>query len=160
METDCGKSIDDGSGTLEESEIEPCLKDDSAADFAEVMRAMDDLEPGDVLIIGADGALALSTEPHQSNVMGVYSTDPSYIGGAQFLGEPGYVPLAVVGIVPVKVSAENGPISPGDLLTTSSMPGHAMRCVGFELCFGTTIGKALEGLDSGTGVIMMMVVLQ
>lgn len=38
------------------------------------------------------------------------------------------VPLAVVGIVPCKVTTENGPILVGDLLVTSSTPGYAMKC--------------------------------
>ena len=79
------------------------------------------------------------------------------------LGRTGEVPrlaLAVVGVVTVKVSAENGPIAPGDLLVASGTAGHAMRCVGVDKCFGRTIGKALEGLDAGTGTIRMLVVLQ
>jgi len=36
------------------------------------------------------------------------------------------IPLAIVGIVPCKVVAENGPIVPGDLLVMSSTPGYAM----------------------------------
>ena len=55
---------------------------------------------------------------------------------------------------------ENGAIRPGDLLTTSATPGHAMRCQGVERCFGRTIGKALEGLDAGTGAIKVLVMLQ
>jgi len=66
--------------------------------------------------------------------------------------------LAVLGVVPVKASAENGPIEPGDLLTTSSTPGHAMRADHFV--GGAIIGKALEGLSEGTGVIKMLVMLQ
>ncbi len=37
------------------------------------------------------------------------------------------IPLAIVGIVPCKVSAENGPIEVGDLLVTSATPAHAMK---------------------------------
>ena len=72
------------------------------------------------------------------------------------------VPVAVLGIVPVKVTDENGPVQPGDLLTTSSAAGHAMRCDGLALCFGRTLGKALEGLPAGqhTGVIQVLVSLQ
>jgi hypothetical protein len=82
------------------------------------------------------------------------------VGGGQYLDNPDYAPLAVVGVVPLKVSTKNGIINPGDLLTTSSTPGHAMRCEGFENCFGNTIGKALEGFDGNTGIIRMLVVLQ
>jgi hypothetical protein len=37
-----------------------------------------------------------------------------------------------------------------------------MRCAGLELCFGRTLGKALEGLPAGqsTGVIQVLVTLQ
>jgi hypothetical protein len=65
--------------------------------------------------------------------------------------------MAVVGIVPCKVSAENGPIAPGDLLVTSSTPGHGMRDANPRV--GTVIGKALESLESGTGVIRVLVTL-
>jgi hypothetical protein len=60
------------------------------------------------------------------------------------------------------VTDENGPVQPGDLLTTSSTAGHAMRCEGLELCFGRTLGKALEALPAGehSGVIQMLVSLQ
>ncbi len=130
-----------------------------AADFAELLPAGQGLEPGDVLCVGLDGALARCTEAYQGSVVGVYSTRPGFVGGAA--GDTaGKVPLAVVGVVPIKASAENGPIAPGDLLVASGTVGHAMRGVGAEACFGRTIGKALEGLDAGTGVILMLVVLQ
>jgi hypothetical protein len=138
-----------------------------AADFAEMMPAVDGLEAGDVLVIGPDGRLTLSTEPYQASVAGVYSTRPGFLGGQPVDEElTNHVPLAVVGIVPVKVSAENGPIRPGDLLTTSTIPGHAMLATPIVLDghtfypSGVVIGKALEALDEGTGVIQMLVVLQ
>ncbi|WP_162015840.1 hypothetical protein [Chloroflexus aurantiacus] len=131
-----------------------------AADFAEMLPAVSGLEPGDVLVIGADGRLARSTQPYQATVVGVYSTRPGFIGGQPVDGNlEGHIPLAVVGVVPVKVSTENGPIQPGDLLVASATPGHAMRA-GTNPPQGTVIGKALEGLDDGTGVIRMLVVLQ
>ena len=92
-------------------------------------------------------------------MVGVFSTQPGYLGGGEFMGQDGYVPLAVVGVAPVKASAENGPIQPGDLLTSSGMLGHAMRA-GENPPTGTVIGKALQALENGTGVIQMLVVLQ
>ncbi|MGB9873233.1 MAG: hypothetical protein ACPLYD_16450, partial [Anaerolineae bacterium] len=131
-----------------------------ASDFAEMLPAVDGLEPGDVLVIGADGKLARSTQPYQPTVVGVYSTRPGFVGGQPEEGKPeGHIPLAVVGVVPVKASAENGPIRPGDLLVASSTPGHAMRA-GPNPSVGTVVGKALERLDKGTGVILMLVMLQ
>jgi hypothetical protein len=131
-----------------------------AADFAELLPAVPGLEPGDVLVVGADGKLARSTQAYQPTVVGVYSTRPGFVGGQPVEGErEGHIPLAVVGVVPVKASAENGPIRPGDLLVASSIPGHAMKA-GPNPPVGTVIGKALEGLDEGTGIIRMLVMLQ
>jgi hypothetical protein len=130
------------------------------ADFAELFPAVEGLEPGDVLVIGPDGRLTRSTQAYQSTVVGVYSTKPGLVGGATDDTDwAGKVPLAIVGIVPVKASAENGPIRPGDLLAAAATPGHAMHA-GPDPRPGTVIGKALEGLEKGTGVIRMLVMLR
>ena len=76
------------------------------------------------------------------------------------------IPMAITGIVPCKVSDENGPIEIGDLLVTSSTSGHAMKAKAVEIGGieihrpGTVIGKALEELRSGKGVIEVLVCLQ
>jgi hypothetical protein len=57
-----------------------------------------------------------------------------------------------------KVDASYGSIRPGDLLTTSATPGHAM--LAYEPQPGTIVGKALEPLDTGTGVIKVLVTLR
>lgn len=131
------------------------------ADFAELLPARDDgLEPGDVLAISADGRLMKSQMAYQASVVGVYSTKPGVLGGASVEGsEAGLVPLAVVGVVPVKACAESGPIRPGDMLVASSTPGHAMRA-GRQAPNGTSIGKALSGLEEGWGTVTMLVILQ
>lgn len=131
-----------------------------AADFAEMSPAVEGLQAGDVLVIGRDGKLTRSTESYQSSVAGVYSTRPGFLGGQPVTGEaPGTIPLAIAGFVPVKVSSENGSIRPGDLLVTSSIPGYAMKA-GSTPPQGTVIGKALEGLEAGTGIIKILAVLQ
>lgn len=58
------------------------------------------------------------------------------------------VPVALLGIVPTKVSADNGSIQRGDQLVASATPGHAMRAD--KPTPGTVLGKALEALDNGT----------
>jgi len=131
-----------------------------ARDFAEMLPAVKGLEPGDVLAIGPDGTLILSSEPFQVSVAGVYSTKPGFVGGQPVEGEAAEtVPLAIAGVVPVKASAENGPILPGDLLVTSSLAGHAMKA-GFNPPQGTVIGKALGKLEAGTGIIKLLATLQ
>jgi hypothetical protein len=78
----------------------------------------------------------------------------------------GEIPLAIVGVVPVKVTAANGAIQPGDLLTTSALAGHAMKALPVDVGGvqiyrpATIIGKALEPLASGTGVITVLLAMQ
>jgi hypothetical protein len=163
--------LDDDSiiGAIEGNNNDGVIYKSGGGDFAEMLAAVEGLEPGDVLVIGPDGRLTRSVEPYQASVVGVYSTAPAVLGSAiedEEGKETGKVPLAIMGVVPVKASAENGPIRPGDLLTTASKPGHAMRAdpitvngVSFYPS-GVIIGKALEGLEKGTGVIKMLVMLQ
>lgn len=134
-----------------------------AADFAEMLPAANDgagLEPGDVLAIGPGAQLIRSTIAYQTSVAGVYSTKPGFVGGMPMEGAAiGTVPLAIMGIVPVKVSAENGAIAPGDLLAASATPGHAMKA-GPNAPQGSIIGKAMGELPDGTGVIQALITLQ
>lgn len=141
----------------------------TGADFAELMTPPEGAacEPGDVLVIGPDGKPQLSSAPNATNLLGVHSTDPAYVGGSgDNFDIEGMIPVGITGIAPVKVSAENGPITPGDMLTSSSLPGHAMRASEVtidDVTFyrpGTILGKALEPLDEGTGVISALVALQ
>jgi hypothetical protein len=136
-----------------------CIIQGTEADFAEMLPAERDLEPGDVLGIDAEGRLVRSSLPYQGNVVGVYSTRPGYLGGGDSFGRDGHAPLALVGIVPVKASLENGSIRPGDMLVASSSPGHAMRG-GEGAPQGSVIGKALDALEDGRATIRMIVMLQ
>jgi|GEM_PF-1152587 len=131
-----------------------------AADFAEMLPAVGGLQASDVLVIGKDGKLTQSTQQYQTTVAGIYSTNPGFTGGKPLEGEvQGTIPLAITGVVPVKVSAENGAIEPGDLLVTSSTPAHAMKS-GANPPQGSVIGKALESFSNGTGVIKILAILQ
>ncbi len=129
-----------------------------AAGYAEMMPGTAGLEAGDVLVVGLDGKLARCTAAYQPTVVGVYAPQAGFIGGA-VEGATGQVPLAVVGVVTVKVSTENGPIAAGDLLVAADTAGYAMRASA-DPPLGTVIGKALEGLDTGTGTILMLVMLR
>ena len=122
------------------------------------------LEPGDVLIAApdTDRSVTRSRKPYSTSVLGVYSTAPGFIGTEHPIAGASSetIPMAVIGIVPCKVSAENGPIRRGDLLTTSRTPGHAMRCANHRRCSGAIVGKALAAWDRGRGVIRVLVSLQ
>ncbi len=133
------------------------------ADFAEMLLAASDVEPGDLLAIGPDGALVKAVGAYSTLVAGVYSTEPGFVGGgggAEGEGLEGKVPLAVLGVVPVKASDQNGPIVPGDLLVASDTPGHVMKGADRDLMLGAVVGKALSGLASGTGTVTVLVTLQ
>ena len=138
------------------------------ADFAEAVRVKGSTEgyaPGDLLVIDASGERRLSKPqtPYSTLVAGIYSTQPGVVASQHRAGEAlpsNEVPLAVVGIVPCKVSAENGPIEVGDLLVASSTPGHAMKGTDRARMLGAVVGKALEPQQQGTGVIQVLVTLQ
>jgi hypothetical protein len=143
------------------------------ADYADSMRAENaaQLRPGDVLAIDPHegSTVGLAHGRYSSLVAGVYSTKPSVLGvGAHHLGSSlaGEVPVALVGIVPTRVSTENGPVRAGDLLTTSSTPGYAMKALprlvhGVPVYpTGTILGKAMQPLASGKGLIKVLVTLR
>jgi hypothetical protein len=138
------------------------------ADFAESVPVNGNPQrytPGDLLVIDPSGErrLAISDAPYSPLVAGVYSTNPGVVASQHRMDDSASgneVPLAVVGIVPCKVTAENGPIAVGDLLVTSSLPGRAMKGTDRTRMFGAVVGKALEPLRSGTGVIQVLVTLQ
>lgn len=135
-------------------------------DYAEAVDARGDLKhygPGDVLVLGSgdDGEVEKSSEPYSTMVTGIFATKPGVIGRRETLSKSAQeIPMAMVGIVPTKVSAENGPIHRGDLLVSSSMPGFAMKGTDRNRMLGAVIGKAMGTLDSGTGVIEVVVTLQ
>jgi hypothetical protein len=138
------------------------------ADYAESVGVTGDrtkYEPGDILVIDPDapGKFLKSNQAYSSLVAGIYSTKPGFVGRLQpetAETKATEVPLAMIGRVPTKVNAENGPIKVGDLLVTSSTMGYAMKGTDRDRMLGAVIGKALAPLDSGAGVVMVLVTLQ
>lgn len=133
------------------------------ADLAEYYACDAGVEPADVVCLDPErDALVRSARPHDALVLGVVSTAPGFVLNAELQGGDAR-PVALSGRVPCKVVDENGPIRRGDLLTTSSTPGHAMRAA--PAADGTTrpgaiIGKALGSLDAGAGTIEIFVLLR
>jgi len=138
------------------------------ADFAESFAVRGDknrYEPGDLLAIdpASNRRLALADQPYSALIAGIYSTKPGVLATPYDLDDGRItkeIPLAVVGVVPCKVTTENGPIRRGDLLVASSTPGHAMKGTDRKRMLGAVVGKALEPLASGKGVILVLVTLQ
>ncbi|MDP7397035.1 MAG: hypothetical protein QF541_09205, partial [Lentisphaeria bacterium] len=102
-------------------------------DVAEVfdLETRDGVVPGSVMSVDAlgSGRLMPAAAPYDRKVVGVISGAGEF-QHAMLIGsrEDGShdLPVALSGQVYVRVSAENGPISPGDLLVSSSSPGVAM----------------------------------
>jgi hypothetical protein len=136
------------------------------ADFAEAFAPVGNkssYEPGDVLAIAESRRVTKISEPYSTRVLGVYSTAPGVIarpGSPEDETAQHEVPVAVVGIVPCKVTDEGGPIVPGDLLVSSSTPGYAMRGTDRSRLTGAVLGKALSPLPSGRGTIEILVMLR
>ncbi len=109
------------------------------------------VEPGDVLANDArmPGILGRANSAADPGVIGIVGGDPGTTWTTR-------APLALAGtIVTCKVDAGYGAIQPNDLLVASPTPGHAMRAA--DTAPGTIVGKALEPLDAGTGVIRVLV---
>jgi hypothetical protein len=118
-------------------------------------------EPGDVLEISADHnrQLRKSNAANSTRVIGVYATKPGVLLTDRMIdGDHGdRVPAGVLGVIPTKVSAENGPIRRGDLLVSAVTVGHAMRADP-RPPVGAVIGKALADFSGpGTAVIEVFV---
>src|SRR5207237_9550430 len=103
-------------------------------------------EPGDLLAVdsSANRQLTLTTQPYSTLVAGIYSTKPGVLASTHKMKSSESekeIPLAVVGIVPCKASAENGPIEPGHCLVASSTPGRAMKGTDRQPKFGAVVGE-------------------
>ena len=68
--------------------------------------------------------------------------------------------VALSGRVYVQADATFGAIKPGDLLTTSDTPGHAMKVAEHGKAQGAILGKAMSGLKEGKGMVLVLVTLQ
>lgn len=134
---------------------------DCAEDFD--VTQPDLIEPGTVLVIEETGALRQSCRAYEKKVAGVVSGaaghKPGIVLGRQD-SQVNRVALALLGKVYCKVDAQCGSIEVGDLLTTSSNPGYAMKAADPLTAFGAVIGKALRPLDEGQGLVPMLIALQ
>lgn len=134
---------------------------DCAEDFD--ISEVESVQPGTVMVIGSDGVLRASEQAYDKRVAGVISGAGDLRPGITLDRQrerTGRLPLALNGKVYCKVDAEYKPVEVGDLLTTSSTIGYAMKADDHEKAFGAIIGKALHELDDGKGLIPILVALQ
>ena len=118
------------------------------------MVVIDDVNPG---------RLKVSDQPYDTRVAGVLSGANGINPGIQMQQQgllEGGKNVALTGRVYVLADASSGPIKPGDLLTTSSTPGHAMKVTDHARASGAILGKAMSGLKQGRGMVLVLVTLQ
>lgn len=136
---------------LTEAELEQKLDlmslSDESKERVRAYQEMSKIGPGTVVIITSEGMIPCSIE-NDTRLAGIISTEPAVKMGNEVKGQ--YVALA--GSVPCYVT---GQIKAGDLLTTSSVPGHAQRAD--EVVPGSIVGKALEDFDGESGLIRVWI---
>ncbi|MBN2393900.1 MAG: hypothetical protein JXR84_24415 [Anaerolineae bacterium] len=122
--------------------------------------------PGMVVCIDAanPGALIVCDTAYARTVAGAVSgaggLQPGMVMGQADTIAAGDYPVALTGRVYVMVDASYGAVQPGDLLTTSDTPGHAMKVGDYDRAQGAILGKAMSSLDAGTGLVLVLVTLQ
>jgi hypothetical protein len=124
------------------------------------------IKPG--LLVSIDplrkGKLVVSSRAYDRRVGGIISgaggINAGMVMGQSSASSDSKRPIALSGRVYCWADAANGPIHPGDLLTTSSHPGYAMRVSDHRRARGAIVGKAMTGLKSGTGLVLVLVSLQ
>src|SRR5208282_6757795 len=98
------------------------------------------------------GQLKLASQPYDTRVAGVVSGAKGIHPGIQMQQQgllEGGRNVALTGRVYVQADTSNGTIKPGDLLTTSSTPGRAMKVTDHARAAGAIIGKAMSALQGG-----------
>jgi hypothetical protein len=133
----------------------------------EVSAEDEQVKPGMVVCIDPEspGDLVVSKTTYDRTVAGIVSgaggVKPGMLMGQEGTEAYGKHPVALSGRVYCWADASNSPIEPGDLLTTSNTPGHAMKVMDYEKAQGAILGKAMTRLESGEKeLVLVLVALQ
>jgi len=124
------------------------------------------IKPGMVVAIDPKhtGQLRIADKPYDRTVAGIVSgangINPGMTMTQKGTVTDGSFPIALTGRVYVCADASNGCIEPGDLLTTSQTPGHAMKVTDHSRAQGAILGKAMSSLDQDRGFVLVLVTLQ
>ena len=123
------------------------------------------IPPGAIVCIDAEnpGKLKMSRRAYDKRVAGIVSGANGIKPGISMIDEEQLEPgenVSLSGRVYVKANTSGGAIEPGDLLTTSDVPGEAMKASSHEHAQGAVIGKAMTALGLGEGMVLVLVTLQ
>jgi hypothetical protein len=120
-------------------------------------------DAGMVLVIDPDhpGKLRVSDTPYDTKVAGIVA-GANGLGSGVRLGAGAFdQDVALAGRVYCNVDATQEAIETGDLLTTSALPGYAMKVSDHQRAQGAILGKAMSSLEQGRkGQILVLVTLQ
>jgi hypothetical protein len=148
------------------SVVTPVLQITGGSDVAEPFpMSQQNIPKGSVLIIDEQtpGQLKESERAYDTRVAGIVSGANGVNPGIS-LSQRGVLEggqdVALTGRVYVRADASYGPIKPGDLLSTSETPGHAMKANDPTKAQGAILGKAMSALPTGTGMVLALVSLQ
>jgi hypothetical protein len=125
-----------------------------------------ELKAGMIVSIDPDqpGQLVTSTRAYDKTVAGIVSgaggVKTGMLMGQRGTAADGKHPVALTGRVYCWVDADQGAIRPGDLITTSDLPGYGMKVQDHQKAQGATIGKAMTKLENGRGLVLVLVSLQ
>lgn len=131
----------------------------------QMSRSDGEIPKGAVVVIDEDnpGHLRMSDRACDRRVAGIISGANGVNTGVKLTQEGVFENgqnVALSGRVYVQADAGNGSIVPGDLLTTSEVPGHAMKVTDHAQAQGAVLGKAMTGLKEGSGLVLVLVTLQ
>jgi hypothetical protein len=130
----------------------------SGADYAEAMTTHDsDVVPGMVTVLGHDGEVHPCTTDYDTAVAGIVSGAGGVRPAIVLDRHEPSAHIALMGKVWCLADASVAPIRPGDLLTTSTTPGHCRRVTEPNRAPGSVIGKALTSLTEGEGMVRVLV---
>jgi len=124
------------------------------------------IEKGMVVSIDENnpGHLKISHQAYDKKVAGIVSgaknIKPGLIMSQKGTIADGEHLIALSGRVYCKTDATKSPVEIGDMLTTSDLPGFAMKATDKEKASGAIIGKAMTSLKSGKGLVLVLVSLQ
>ena len=113
------------------------------ADFAEYLKKDEgeNIEFGSVVCLDSRGLVYPCLSDNQT-IVGITSENPTFLGGEN-LGKKS-IPVGLTGQVLARVSNLSGDIKPGDSLTSSIIPGVAVRASRE----GRIVGRALNKFDA------------
>jgi hypothetical protein len=132
------------------------------ADLAEDFHATTPVAPGTVVVAAGAEQVEPARTALDRRVVGVVSGAGRFKTALRLGSRPGQerVPVAIVGRVCCRVDARHGAIAAGDLLTTSPTEGCAMRVDDPGRAAGAVLGKALQPLRTGAGLIPVLLTLR